>query len=476
MRLPAFLQRPAPAPVSPPVVVGDASTLVELHRVSKTYEVADGGPDVRILDDIDLTVREGEMLALLGQSGSGKSTILRLVAGLTKPTQGTVLRHGTPLEGVNPDVAIVFQSFALYPWLTVEENVEVGIIRRRVPREEAAGEIQRAIDLIGLAGYENAYPKQLSGGMRQRVGFARALVARPEVLLMDEAFSALDILTAENLRNEVVKLWQDRANAGLKSLFFVTHNIEEAVFMASRILVMSSHPGRITTEIVNPLPWPRDPNAASFEAMMNQVRAAITALALPDQPAERTAAAGRTAPLAEAPASSQRIESIPNVPVALIVGLLEVLEANDESINVFDLSARIAKDFGETIAIVKAAEMLNLVDTPKDEVHMLPPGWYFLAAPLAQRKTLFHQAIERLRLFQIIEAKLAEAPDERMSADEVKEMLATLLPYDEREHLFQTIVAWGRFADILDYDQDDDTVFLIHEDEGEDADEPKEPR
>jgi NitT/TauT family transport system ATP-binding protein len=476
MRLPAFLRRPTPAPLSPAVPLGDASRLVELHRVSKSYEVAEGGPDVRILDDIDLTVREGEMLALLGQSGSGKSTILRLVAGLAKPTQGMVLRHGTPLEGVNPDVAIVFQSFALYPWLTVEENVEVGVIRRRVAREEAAEEIQRAIDLIGLSGYENAYPKQLSGGMRQRVGFARALVARPEVLLMDEAFSALDILTAENLRNEVVKLWQDRANAGLKSLFFVTHNIEEAVFMASRILVMSSHPGRITTEIVNPLPWPRDPTAASFEAMTEQVRAAITALALPDQPAER-AAAGRTAPLAEAAASAQRIESIPNVPVALIVGLLEVLEANDESINVFDLSARIAKDFGETIAIVKAAEMLNLVDTPKDEVHMLPPGWYFLAAPLAQRKTLFRQAIERLRLFQIIEAKLGEAPEERMAADDVKEILATLLPYDERENLFQTIVAWGRFADILDYDQDDDTVFLIHEDEDEEsAEAPKEPR
>jgi NitT/TauT family transport system ATP-binding protein len=475
MRLPAFLQRPAPAPDSPPVPVGDASMLIELHRVSKSYEVAEGGPDVRILDDVDLAVREGEMLALLGQSGSGKSTILRLAAGLTKPTHGTVLRHGSPLAGVNPDVAIVFQSFALYPWLTVEENVEVGVIRRRVAREEAAGEVQRAIDLIGLSGYENAYPKQLSGGMRQRVGFARALVARPEVLLMDEAFSALDILTAENLRNEVVKLWQDRADAGLKSLFFVTHNIEEAVFMASRILVMSSHPGRITTEIVNPLPYPRDPNAASFEAMMEQVRAAITALALPDKPAER-GAAGRAAPLAEAAASVQRIESIPNVPVALIVGLLEVLEANEESINVFDLSARIAKDFGETIAIVKAAEMLNLVDTPKDEVHMLPPGWYFLAAPLAQRKTLFRQAIERLRLFQIIEAKLAEASGERMAADDVKEMLATLLPYDEREHLFQTIVAWGRFADILDYDQDDDAVFLIHEDEEDEADEPKEPR
>ncbi|HXZ48863.1 MAG TPA: nitrate/sulfonate/bicarbonate ABC transporter ATP-binding protein [Usitatibacter sp.] len=456
-------------PEAAPAPAADAGLLIELHQVSKVYEPADGGAGVTVLDDIDIAVREGEMLALLGQSGSGKSTILRLVSGLTAPSRGTVLRHGAPLSGVNPDVAIVFQSFALYPWLTVEENVEVGVIRRRVEPSEGAQEIQRAIDLIGLSGYENAYPKQLSGGMRQRVGFARALVARPEVLLMDEAFSALDILTAENLRSEVVRLWQDRAGAGLKSIFFVTHNIEEAVSMASRILVMSSHPGRITTEIVNPLPYPRDPSAASFAAMMDQVRAAITALALPDQPEER--AAGPAArPEAEA---AQRIESIPNVPLAQIVGLLEILEASQETINVFDLSARIGKEFGDTIAIVKAAEMLDLVDTPKDDVYMMPTGWYFLAAPLPQRKTLFRQAIMRLRLFQIVAARLGEAPDKRMAADNVKELLATLLPYDVAENLFQTLVAWGRFAEILDYDQDDDTVFLIPE-ETEEAQAPKE--
>ena len=469
MRLPAFLQR-GPVPVEPAPVPADAGLLIELHQVSKSYEEAEGGPGVRVLDDVDIAVREGEMLALLGQSGSGKSTILRLMAGLAGPTHGTILRHGAPLSGVNPDVAIVFQSFALYPWLTVEENVGVGAIKRRVEPSEAAAEIQRAIDLIGLSGYENAYPKQLSGGMRQRVGFARALVARPEVLLMDEAFSALDILTAENLRNEVVKLWQERAGAGLKSIFFVTHNIEEAVSMASRILVMSSNPGRITTEIANPLPYPRDPNSAGFAAMMDQVRAAITALALPDRPEERPA--GQGAQPQEAPATA-RIESIPNVSVAQIVGLLEILEASQETINVFDLSARIAKACGETIAIVKAAEMLDLVDTPKDDVFMMPTGWYFLAAPLPQRKTLFRQAIMRLRLFQIIAARLAEAPEERMSAEDVKEMLATLLPYDAPENLFQTIVAWGRFAEILDYDQDDDTVFLIHEEAGE-APAPKE--
>ncbi len=461
MRLPSFL-RPAVSAPAPTPDPAKAELLIELHRASKSYEGADGGPGVTVLHDVDIEVREGEMLALLGQSGSGKSTILRLMAGLAKPSQGTVLRHGVPISGVNPDVAIVFQSFALYPWLTVEENVAIGTLKRRVEGPEAAEEVQRAIDLIGLSGYENAYPKQLSGGMRQRVGFARALVARPEVLLMDEAFSALDILTAENLRSEVVKLWRDRATAGLKSIFFVTHNIEEAVSMASRILVMSSHPGRITTEIVNPLPYPRDANAASFAAMMDKVRDAITALALPDQPEERPALAG-TEHQAAAPAPAQRIESIPNASVAQIVGLLEILEASQETINVFDLSARIAKEFGETIAIVKAAEMLDLVDTPKDDVFMMPTGWYFLAAAAPQRKALFRQAIMRLRLFQILTARLAEAPEERMAADDVKEMLAAMLPYDAPENLFQTIVAWGRFAEILDYDQDADQVFLIHE-------------
>ena len=467
MRLPSFLKPSAPSTEAAAPASSDGHLLIELQHVSKSYEAADGGAGVTILDDIEIAVREGEMLALLGQSGSGKSTILRLVAGLTTPTQGTVLRHGAPLAGVNADVAIVFQSFALYPWLTVEENVAVGVLKRRVEPSEAAAEIQRAIDLIGLSGYENAYPKQLSGGMRQRVGFARALVARPEVLLMDEAFSALDILTAENLRSEVVKLWKDRSEAGLKSIFFVTHNIEEAVTMASRILVMSSHPGRITTEIVNPLPYPRDPNAASFAAMMEEVRAAITALALPDQPGERGAGAAASS---AAPASQpQRVESIPNVPVAQIVGLLEILEASQETINVFDLSARIAKEFGETIAIVKAAEMLSLVDTPKDDVLMRPAGWYFLAAAPAQRQALFRQAIIRLRLFQLIAARLSEAPEQRLPADDVKEMFATLLPYDSPENLFQTIVAWGRFSEMLDYDADDDTVFLIPEETGEGA-------
>src|SRR6202521_1072307 len=244
-----------PQPDLPPESTAASAPLIELRHVSKSYIAADGGTPVTILDDISLEVREGEMLALLGQSGSGKSTILRLMAGLTEPTQGAVLSHGTSLMGINRTLSMVFQSFALYPWLTVHENVQVGLIQRRLSAHQEREEIDKVLALIGLSGYENAYPKELSGGMRQRVGFARAIVAKPEVLCMDEAFSALDVLTAENLRSEVVQLWNN-TQAGLKSIFFVTHNIAEAAYMASRLIIFSSHPGRIKNVIANPLPYP----------------------------------------------------------------------------------------------------------------------------------------------------------------------------------------------------------------------------
>src|SRR5215831_10905927 len=435
--------------------------LIELRHVSKSYATGTSAQPVTVLDDVSLEVREGEMLALLGQSGSGKSTILRLMAGLVEPTQGAVLSHGMQLNGVNPNLAIVFQSFALYPWLTVQQNVRIGLTKRKLSPRESQAEIERVLDLIGLSGYENAYPKQLSGGMRQRVGFARAVVARPEVLCMDEAFSALDVLTAESLRTEVVELWRDSQDPGLKSIFFVTHNIAEAVFMASRIVIISSHPGRVRDVINNPLPYPRDANSRQFTAMVDQVHAAITASVLPDEPAttagDQVAIAGRPA---VAGTEVARVESIPNVPVETIVGLLEIIEDSQETINVFDLSARIGKEFGETIAIVKAAEMLDLVDTPKDDVHMTQLGWYFLAAPLPARKTLFKQAILKLRLFQIVAARLQAAEENRISAEAIREEVSALLPYDQPAKLLETLIAWGRYAEILDYDQDADMLYV----------------
>jgi NitT/TauT family transport system ATP-binding protein len=480
----SVVERPRPGlPPERPVAL---APLIELRQVSKAYVGADGGSPVTVLDDVNLEVREGEMLALLGQSGSGKSTILRLMAGLTEPTQGTVLGHGTPLVGVNRGLAIVFQSFALYPWLTVHENVQVGLIQRRLGAPEEQDEIDRALALIGLSGYENAYPKQLSGGMRQRVGLARALVAQPEVLCMDEPFSALDVLTAENLRSEVVDLWRGAGHAGLKSIFLVTHNIVEAVFIATRIVIISSHPGRIRNVIPNPLPYPRDVNSKAFAAMVDQVHAAITALVLPDEPTEAAAAAGspgreRAVEALEGARGSAaipggvRVESLPNVPVDTIIGLLESIEDAQETINVFDLSARIGKDFGDTIGIVKAAEMLDLVDTPKDDVLMTQTGWYFLAAPPPARKTLFRQAIMKLRLFQMLTARLAQAPDGRIDAGSVLEELGRLLPYDEPAKLLGTLIAWGRYAELIDFDQDVNVVHLHATSEGEDEDEAPSP-
>jgi NitT/TauT family transport system ATP-binding protein len=453
---------PAPSNVGEP--------LIELRHVSKSYPTTDGGTRVTILDDIDFEVREGEMLALLGQSGSGKSTLLRLMAGLIEPTQGAVLCHGQPLDGANRYTSIVFQSFALYPWLTVEENVQIGLIQRRLSRREETDEIRHALEVIGLSGYENAYPKELSGGMRQRVGFARALVARPEILCMDEPFSALDVLTAENLRTEVVELWRESNHVGLKSIFFVTHNIAEAVFMASRIVIISSNPGRIKHVIHSPLPYPRDVNSPGFAALVDQIHAAITSLALPDEPVDLSLRRGTPAATPDvagtpstvasaAPAPPRtRVESIPAVQIGTIVGLLRILEDSQEIMDVFELSAQIGKEFGETIAIVKAAEMLGLVDTPKDDVHMTQLGWYFLAAPLPARKALFEQAIMKLRLFQIVSAHLDESPDGTIAGETLRSELATLLPYDQPSKLFATLVAWGRYAEMLDYDENADMI------------------
>ncbi len=294
--------------------------------------------------------------------------------------------------------------------------------------------------------------------MRQRVGFARALVARPEVLAMDEAFSALDVLTAENLRSEVVALWRKPEHAGIRSIFFVTHNIAEAVFMASRIVIISSHPGRIRHVINNPLPYPRVTNSPGFAALVDQIHEAITALALPDEPAEPPVPKATAA--APAGPARTRVESIPAVQVATIVGLLEVLESSRETIDVFELSAKIGKEFGETIGIVKAAEMLDLVDTPKDDVYMTQLGWYFLAAPQPARKALFKQAIMKLRLFQILMQRLDEAPEHRVDAEEIRTELATLLPYDQPSKLFETLITWGRYAEIVDYDENADRVML----------------
>src|ERR1700737_2260275 len=373
----------------------DQSAIAELCNVTKTYAVA-GGRELKVLDQIDLAIHEGELLALLGQSGSGKSTLLRCLTGLAAPTTGRVLCSGKGLEGINPYASIVFQTFALYPWLTVEQNVAVGLMSKLLTRAEKEAAVNKAIDLIGLDNYHDAYPREISGGMRQRVGIARALVAEPKILCLDEAFSALDVLTAENLRNEVVTLWQEQATS-LKSIFMVTHNIEEAVEMATRICVLLPHPGRLGLVMENSLAYPRNPHDQEFERLVNVIHDTITMQALPDHPPEPPPVSGR--PISRA---RTRLESIPTVPVGRILGLLSILQDHPELANIYDIANEIGKDYGETISLVKAAEILEFVDTPKDEVRFTELGKKFIAADSDTRKEIFAEQVQKLRLFHII--------------------------------------------------------------------------
>lgn len=393
--------------------------IAELCNISKTFNLA-GGRELKVLDQIDLAVHEGELLALLGQSGSGKSTILRCLTGLAEPSTGRVLCYGERLKGINPNASIVFQTFALYPWLTVEQNVAVGLMSRRMTRAEKAIAVEKAIETIGLSNYHTAYPRELSGGMRQRVGIARALVSQPKILCLDEAFSALDVLTAENLRQEMIGLWQKK-DSGLKSIFMVTHNIEEAVEMATRICILFPRPGRLGLVLENNLPYPRDSRDPEFQRLVATIHETITTLTLPDLPPEPLLVSGR--PVSRA---RSRMESIPLVPVGQILGLLSILRDSPDFTNIYDISNEIGREFWETISLVKAAEILELVDTPKNDVYLTELGLKFLAADREGRKKIFSDQVYKLRLFHIV-IEYLKLEDE-VEAERILKDIATALP------------------------------------------------
>jgi len=434
--------------------------IAELCNISKTYTVA-GGRELKVLDQIDLAVHEGELLALLGQSGSGKSTLLRCLTGLTTPSSGRVTAYGKALEGINKDAAIVFQTFALYPWLTVQQNVAVGLMAKSLTRSEKEDAVDKAIELIGLNNYHEAYPREISGGMRQRVGIARALVAEPKILCLDEAFSALDVLTAENLRAEMITLWREQATS-LRSIFMVTHNIEEAVQMATRICILFPHPGRLGLVLNNGLPYPRSSNDPEFQRLMKVIHETITMLTLPDHPPEPPPVSGRPVSRARA-----RMESIPTVPVSQMLGLLSILRDDPELENIYDISNEIGKDFGDTISLVKAAEILEFVDTPKDQVRFTELGKKFIDADSDTRKEIFAEQVKKLRLFHIILAYLEV--QEEVDEETVMKDISTALPYENPERILKTMIAWGRYAGLMDYDTNTKMVTRSEAEEEEEA-------
>jgi NitT/TauT family transport system ATP-binding protein len=419
----------------------DPEALCELVAVSHDFTLPDG-TSRRVLENIDVAVRRGEVVALLGPSGCGKSTILRILAGLLRPTSGHVYYHGEPLHGLNPGVAMVFQSFALFPWMTVAENIRIVLEAAALSPDQVNERVQSAVDAVGLGGFEDAYPRELSGGMKQRVGMARALSLRPEMLFMDEPFSQVDALTAESLRAEVLDIWAEKSRHP-SSILLVSHDIKEVAFMADRIVVLSANPGTVRTVVDNRLPRPRDYRSAGVLKLVDQLHDIITGVELPDLPEP------------EAPGPPP-FEPLPDTSPLSVVGLLEYLDACGGREDLFRIAADTHQEFGSLIAAVKAGEMLDLLDTPRRLVITSPEGERFVKASAAERKVLWGEHLLRLRLFQEVMTMLAESG--HVSRDEVVALIHEHLPNENAEHAFDTLVDWARFGDLFAYDEDAERI------------------
>ncbi|MGW2649981.1 ABC transporter ATP-binding protein [Streptomyces sp. NPDC001393] len=439
------------APASRPT----GALIVEADSVTKTFTTPDGRA-LPVLDGISFTLSEGEIVALLGKSGSGKSTLLRCVAGLIAPSTGTVSYRGTPLTGANPGVAMVFQSFALLPWLTVQQNVELGLKAQGVGEEERRERALKAIDLIGLDGFESAYPKELSGGMRQRVGFARGIVVEPDALLMDEPFSALDVLTAENLRNELVGLWEGH-EAPVKSILIVTHNIEEAVLLADRILVLSSNPGRIQAELRVDLPRPRDRNSPRFESIVDTVYDVLTGRE------EAAAEAVEAAPAAAAPRPMPTPTNtpLPDVSVGGLAGLLEILVARGGQDGLAEIADELSFEIDDLLPLVDTAVMLQLARIDGADIAITDAGREFVAADILTSKQLFaRHAAKHAPLVRAVVQALTATDGNTLREGFFLDLLRRGFSAEEARNQLQTAIDWGRYAELYDYDRDDARLTL----------------
>ncbi len=428
-----------------------ASTLIELKGVTKTFTL-ESGREFTALSNINLSLREGEVLALLGPSGSGKSTCLRLMCGLHQATTGEVSARGQNLADVNRDVAMVFQAFALLPWESVYHNISLALNPQNLSEEEQYERVKRAIDVVGLEGFEEAYPRELSGGMKQRVGLARAMAMQRPILFLDEPFSALDVLTSETLRQEILRIYVSRKTS-IRSMLLVTHNIQEAVTMADRILVLGSNPGHIRAEFQNTIPYPRDERSTAFIDLVTKIHNSITESYMPDVPEE---------PQQKTPAGVVKLrpEILPPVPMIEVVGLVELIHSHEDRVDLFSLSEELGYDFGHTLYLVKAAELLDLVDTPKQRVILTPDGIEFATADINSRKRMMHQAFSRLDIVKIASDLLKESGIVRLPVTDLTAQIQAMLPTENAERIVESLIGWGRFAEYFGYNDDTKTIYL----------------
>jgi len=420
--------------------------LLELKGITQKY----GRGDRRFtaVDNVSLAIDEGEFVALLGPSGCGKSTLLRIITGLNQPVEGQVLYRGQPLRGVNPHATIVFQTFALFPWLTVQQNVEVALKARGVPPNLRAVRAIDLLDMVGLDGFETAFPRELSGGMRQKVGFARAMAVEPELLCLDEAFSALDVLSAESLRGELLELWQS-GSIPTKAILMVTHNIEEAVFMADRVIVMDKQPGRVIADQKIDLPHPRQRKSPRFLEVLDRVYATL---------------AGQTQPeyveMGTAPGEAGVTRALPDVSIGELSGLLEFL--NDMPANrtdVYRLEQELNLSTDDVLELTEAAELLGFATIAKGDIMLTPLGETFAEASILARKEIFASRIRRLPLFKWLLAMLKAADKGRLDRDVIRLALELeFLPEDAARQV-EIAIQWGRYAELLAYDDNTETLY-----------------
>jgi NitT/TauT family transport system ATP-binding protein len=423
--------------------------IIEARQIEKHFN-RPGGGEIQVIAPTDLTISQGLIVAMLGPSGSGKSTLLRMLTGLAQPSRGEVLWHGAPLKAAHPNVAIVFQSFALFPWLTVMENVEAALLARGVEQAERRSRAQRTLNSVGLKGFENAYPKELSGGMKQRVGFARALAVEPEILFMDEPFSALDVLTAETLRGELMELWLER-KMPTKSIFIVTHNIEEAVLLADRVIVLGRNPARIRADFKIPLSQPRERSSAEFLLYVDYIYKLMTD---PEREAGPL--------LAATPRPAQ--QALPHARPGGIAGLLELVLDRGGQEDLYHVAEDLQMEVDDLLPIAEAARLLDFVKLEKGDVEITAQGKAFAEADIGERKSLFRDAmLAHVPLLQQMNGALLKKSDHAMPLEFFRDVLDEHFEKEEAHRQIETALDWGRYGGIFDYDSERDRLLLQKE-------------
>lgn len=425
--------------------------IIEIVNIHKSFRTGDR-QELLVLDDINLKMYEGEIIAILGKSGSGKSTLLRIIAGLIEPSSGDIFYRGKPIHGPARGVSMVFQTFALLPWLTVLQNVELGLEAMGLEREERRARALKAIDMIGLDGFETALPKELSGGMRQRVGFARALVVNPDILLMDEPFSALDVLTADNLKSDLIDLWQSR-QTGLNAILFVTHSIEEAIEMADRVIVFNSNPGSIRSDLKVTLPFPRSDLDPRFRNQIDRVYTLMTT-----QPVEEK--------MKEEVAKNVVIDigyRLPEANISEVTGLLEILNSPEHQgrMDLPEVADTLSLNIDDLFPLTELLEILRFAKVSKGDITITEEGKAFVDADILERKKIFSVHLKQyVPLARYIYDQLIRHPRHRALEENFLSLLEDYLSETEAERVLRTVIEWGRYAELFAYDYNSGVLSL----------------